>query len=141
MTTYQQNTTTINVDICTVPAEACAVDLDCLLESFKRIMSSGVVCGILQCILEAGQAGAFDWARLLALLVKAMRTIKALLPQFNVTFGIYLRTVQNFLENLTAVSAKSQATFTKRILGPSEGLNSHVRTSAAAQAFKLAAAA
>ena len=41
----------------------------------------------------------------------------------------------------SALSAKPQATFAKRILGPSEGLNSHVRISAATQEFKLAAAA
>lgn len=117
MTTYQQNIATINGDTCAVSAQARFIGLGCLMGSSERIMRSGIVCDISQRILKTGQGETCDSPSLFALPAKEMRTIKALLPQFNVTFGTYLRTVQNFSENLTAAPVKSQAVFTKHVLG------------------------
>lgn len=126
MTTYQLNNATINGDTCAVSAEACLIGLGSPLGSFEEMVISGVVCGIHQRILKTGQIGPFDSARLFALPVKEMRTIKALFSQVKVTSGTCLRMVQNFLENLNAASAKSQAVFAKYVLGPILGLNNPV---------------
>lgn len=94
-----------------------------------------------QRILKTGQGGTFDSPSLFALPAKEMRTIKALFPQLKVTSGTCLRTVRNFLENLTATSAKSQAVFAKRVLDPILGFNRRVYILPIMQMFKFAKAA
>ncbi|MEG0505030.1 MAG: sugar transferase, partial [Raoultibacter sp.] len=74
-----------------------------------------------QCIIKTGQGELCEISGLFALPAKEMRTGKVLFPQVNVASGTCLRTVQNFLGNLTVASAKSQETFVKRIFGPSLG--------------------
>lgn len=135
MTTYKQNAATINVDTCVVSTETCVIGSGFLLESFKRIMCSSVACDILQRTLETDRVGLCDSTCLFALPAKERRTRKALFPQVKVASGACLRTVRNFLRNLTVAPVKSQATFAKRILGSIWGLNNRVRIPSGAAGF------
>lgn len=113
-----------------------ATSLDELPQFFNVLIGD-----IPQRILKTGQGGTFDSPSLFALPAKEMRTIKALFPQLKVTSGTCLRTVRNFLENLTATSAKSQAVFAKRVLDPILGFNRRVYILPIMQMFKFAKAA
>lgn len=125
MTTYKQNTITINADTCAVSTEARVIGLGCLRMSSEKSMRSNVACGILQGILKTVQVEFFNSTKPLALLAIKMETKVPLFPRFEATFNTYLRMVRNFLENLTATMAKSQATFAKRILSPHFGPLNH----------------
>ena len=140
MTTYKQNSATINVDTCAVSAETRVIGLGSLLRSPEWIMLSGVACGVFQRILKMSQEESFEKVSLFAVLAKEMRIAATLFHQGKTTSVTRLRTVQSFLKNLTASPVQTQCIFAKSVSDPFSGPNSHVHTSTAMQAMKLAVA-